>query len=237
MLAMCSLGCATTYVPPAAHVAALSKPGDLDLALRGGTGGAQIDVAFAVMNGLAVRASGQASGSPAAPQRQDFHRAGEVGAGWYWSPKPDEGGGDEASEDAYNLLSPKSFHPGLRTSVFLSVGGGASQSSYSVASHVTTSSGTFWKEALQGDLLYSWRWFETGMALRATHVDFFHDAQSSKPDARGRAVLGEVFGVVRAGPPRLRGELQLGLAAPLYAQEATSAPFPFVLSFGLVSEL
>ena len=212
-----AIGCAPAYRPPAPFAPLLDQKGDLNAAAHLGTGGVQVDAAYALQDSLSLRAGFQGAGY--ASQSGGLYAVGTFGPGAYG--RAPNGGA-------------------LRWGVALVGGGGISKavSELTITSGtgdaVETSTTTFRNSgglvvvALRPEVGLDTEFMSMAFTAGVSYHSLFHDADS---DGTGRSdgLLIEPAVVFRAGPEPVHFGGFLGLALPLMLDENAGIPFPVLL--------
>lgn len=217
--------CAPVYIPASANIPLLQKARDIHIAANGGTQGAQVNGAFAFTDHLAARGTLQLN----ATSEGDYYRSGTLGVGYFWAGMPAE-------------LAEGEFPSGLRASVNLDTGGalaraqGSDTISIDGEPIIVHYSGRLLRTSLQADIAWEWRYFAIGLAAKASHINFLHDAQSQRMGEVANYIFAEPVLFLRAGRQPIQLEAQLGIAFPLWGEGVIGVPPPILLSLGLVTD-
>lgn len=209
-------GCAPLYMPPGATLPQLSRGGDLQAAGSVGLNGTGLGAAYALSDLVAVRASGYGRGPNNSVGPALY---GQVGAALFIGP------GAQAAR-------PGRYRAGGRFSLAVDVGVGAAESSLNSSFY----SANYLRASVEGEAGYSSEYVAVGIAPRVSVASY-------RPTARDRNGAPETIlylepvGVLRLGPPFLRGELQLGLSWPSSLGAGIGGPWPLILGLGLSSDL
>lgn len=218
-----AVACAPVYIPASANIPLLQKARDIHIAGNGGTQGAQLNGAFAITDHIAARGTLQLN----ATSEGDYYRSGTLGVGYFWAGMPAE-------------LAEGEFPSGFRASVNLDTGGALARGSSTLTINDTPStvhySGRLLRTTLQADLGWEWRYFAIGVAARASHINFLHDAQSQNAGEVANFILAEPVLFLRAGRQPIQLEAQLGILYPLWGEGVIGVPPPILLSVGAVTD-
>jgi hypothetical protein len=215
--------CAPAYRPPTPFVPLLESQGDAHVAAHLGTGGMQLDGAYAVSPHFAVRGGGQFAGYAG----QGDYLVGSAGAGAYgafsgpggrgtWAVTGVVGSGYTHGQSAFTIITPDAE----TTQEFRTSGG-----------LVTGALRGEW--GLESDVL-GW-----GAQVGPTWHLVAHDRKSDE-DGVGQMVMFEAATAVRGGPPGpVRAELSLGFALPMWVNrtDAVGVPVPLVVGLGVTGDL
>jgi hypothetical protein len=220
--------CAPAYRPPTPFVPLLQEQGDAHLGLHLGTGGAQLDGAYAVTPSFALRTGVQVAGYTS----DGAYTVGTLGAGFY--------GASENLAWGVTLVGGGGYSRGItKVTVTTTTTGGDENSSEST----WRNSGLLATGALRAELgSHLGENGAVGGTLGPTWHMLSHDSESDGTGT-GQMAMIELAGVARGGSPTVQFEGSLGLAYPLWISEQdedvleVGIPVPIVIGLGVTFDL